>query len=161
MTVKPPSQILLEDFMTPLKLTANRLAKGLRLNRSTVGRLVAGTQRITPSMAARLGAFFNVPARWWLLMQAEYDALHLARHPPALGITPLDLDPTVLLTPSGVLRLGDLPEDDPAEAQPLSISIQELSAGDPPQGDHAESEPRVVRTVRYENGSVALVGDQF
>jgi hypothetical protein len=131
-------------------------------NRSTVERLVAGTQRITLSMAARLGAFFNVPARWWLLMQAEYDADGLERHPQTLGITPLDLDPAILLTPSGVLRLGDLPQDDPADAQPLSISIQELSARDPLQGDDAESEPRVVRTVRYEkNGSVALVGDEF
>ncbi len=158
---KPPSRILLEDFMIPLGLTANKLAKGLWLNRSTIGRLVAGTQRITPSMAARLGAFFNVPARWWLLMQAEYDAYDLERHPQALGITPLDLDPAILLTPSGVLRMDDPPHRGLADTPPLSISIQELSADNASLGGNAESTPRAVRTVRYENGSVALVGDHF
>ncbi len=56
-----------------------------RTSRSTVdvglALLLAGEQPITPTMAAKLGAYFGVPARWWLLMQAEYDAVNVAARP--------------------------------------------------------------------------------
>ena len=48
---KHPGLILFEEFMTHLAITANRLAKGTGVNRSTIGRLIAGDQRLTPEMA--------------------------------------------------------------------------------------------------------------
>jgi hypothetical protein len=85
-------------------------------------------------MAARLGAYFGVPARWWLAMQAEHDAAELAAHPELVrDVVPLEPDPNVLLTPTGVLRLDSVA---PADGQ---------------RGG--------VRIVHYDNGSVALVSD--
>lgn len=151
---KHPGQSLHEDFMKPLEISANQLAKNLGLNRSTVGRLIAGRQRLTPEMAARLGAYFGVPARWWLLMQAEFDAGEIAKHTELReGVTPLDVSPNILLTPTGVLVL-DAPEVAQPEPPP-SISREALERL--PQGSLPER--RKVRVIRYENGSVALVGD--
>lgn len=133
--VKHPGFILREAFMEPLGIHASRLAAGTHVDRSTISRLLAGEQPITPAMAARLGAYFDVPARWWLLMQAEYDAAEVAARPDLVrGVVPLEPNPDVLLTPTGVLR---------------------LDAAAPPTTNRG----RVVRTIRYDNGAVGLVGD--
>lgn len=125
-----PGVVLRAGFLEPLGLTASALARGLGVHRSTVGRLLAGDQPLTPELAARLGAFFDVPARWFILMQAEHDAARVAEDPAvAEGVVPWSPDPDVLLTPRGVRRL-DTP---------------------------AEKEAGGVREVRYANGSVALV----
>ncbi len=149
-----PGQILLEDFLTPLGLNANRLAVGLGVNRSTVSRLLAGQQPLTPAMAARLGAFFHVPARWWLLMQAEHDAAMVSADPTLVeGVTPMAPDPDVLLTPTGVLRLAPPLND---RQEPVTITGDELQ--DLPEV-RSQPAPREVREVRYAGGSIALVGD--
>jgi antitoxin HigA-1 len=120
--------------MEPLGIHASRLAAGADVDRSTISRLLAGDQPVTPAMAAKLGAYFGVPARWWLLMQAEYDAADVAARPELVrGVVPLEPNADVLLTPTGVLRLDAAP----------------------PAADRG----REVRTVRYDNGSVGLVGD--
>lgn len=151
---KHPGQILLEDFLTPLGLNANRLAVGLGVNRSTISRLLSGQQPLTPAMAARLGAFFQVPARWWLLMQAEYDAAVVEADPTLReGVRPMEPDLDVLITPKGVLRLAPAGR---SEEQPLTISQTDLDML--PQMA-SNPTPRVVREVRYESGSVALVGE--
>jgi len=151
---KHPGQILLEDFLTPLGLNANRLAVGLGVNRSTISRLLTGLQPLTPVMAARLGAFFQVPARWWLLMQAEYDAAVVEADPTLReGVTPMEPDLDVLITPKGVLRLAPA---SPSEDHPLTISQTDLDTLPEMAGNPT---PRVVREVLYESGSVALVGD--
>ena len=128
-----PGHILRRAFLEPLGIHASALATSIGVERSTVGRLLAGDQAVTPSMAARLGAYFGVPARWWLLMQAEYDAAELEHRPElAKGVTPMTPNPDVLLTPSGVLRLD-------TSAPPA------VASGD-------------VRTVQFANGSLALIG---
>ena len=150
-----PGFILADDFLRPLGINANRLAIGLAVNRSTISRLLAGRQPLTPAMAARLGAFFRVPARWWLLMQAEYDAAMMSNLPELTrSVSPVELDPDVLLTPNGVLRLGSPPSSSPVER--LTLSRDELDAV---PNTAANPPPREVRVVRYEGGSVALVGD--
>ena len=154
--VKHPGQILLEEFMTPLAISANRLARGTGVNRSTIGRLIAGEQRLTPEMAARLGAFFSVPPRWWLLMQAEFDASEIATRPELRdGVVPMEADPDLLLTPTGVLHLDDVACIEPEP--PPSIPRKALEAL--PQDDAEPPGIRRVRVVRYANGSLALVGE--
>lgn len=153
--VKHPGQILADDFLAPLGLSANRLAVGLGVNRSTISRLLAGQQPLTPAMAARLAAFFRVPARWWLLMQAEYDAATVSEDPSlAEGVTPMEPDPDVLLTPKGVMRLAGATEATPTE--PISLSRAEIKTL--PQ--HEPQPRRRVKTVHYDNGAIALVGDE-
>ncbi len=153
---RPPGAVLAEEFMSPLGLNASRLAAGLGVHRSTVGRLLAGDQRLTPEFAARLGAFFGVPARWWLLLQLEYDAEVLVQASEVGDeVTPLELPGDVLLTPRGVVRLG--PAVDPAATASPPLSLIVGGGGSGPA--EAKEERRRVRQVRYDNGSVALVGD--
>lgn len=148
-----PGRILHDKFMRPLSINRNQLAKGLGVNRSTIGRLIDRQQRMSLDMAARLGAYFMVPPRWWLLMQAQFDA-HIVESSPDLarGVTPMEFNPDVILTPNGVLQL------DEAELNwtppPPSISRDELS--DRPSG--SEAEERNVQVVQYDSGSIALVG---
>jgi len=150
-----PGHRLRRDFLEPLGISPSRLARGLGVSRSTISRLLAGKHPLTPTLAAKLGTYFNVPARWWLLMQAEHDAAMVA-HDPALtdAITPLQLDPDVLLTPKGVLRLDATVTS--RDQERVSISRQELDAL-----PTLPSNPitRVVRTIQYEDGSVALTGE--
>lgn len=153
--MKHPGKILLEDFMIPLGLTANQVAKALRVHRSTIGRLTAGQQRMTSEIAARLGAYFQVPAKWWLSMQTDYDAQQIEQHPELSDdVVPLQLDPALLLTPKGVLHLGE-PKD--TDAPPPSIPRGELEKL--PQT--SKPQPREVRIVHYAGGSVALVGEDY
>lgn len=147
-----PGQILAHEFMVPLRLSANQVARGLGVNRSTVGRLIAGQQRMSPEMAARLGTYFQVPAKWWLQMQADYDIEQLQVQPELTeNVTPLEIDPSILLTPKGVMRLGAPEEPTP----PPSLSRTELERL--PQVSSPRT--REVQVVRYENGSLALVGE--
>jgi len=150
-----PGRILHDKFMKPLNINRNQLAKGLGVNRSTIGRLIDGRQRMSLEMAARLGAYFMVPPRWWLLMQAQFDA-HIAESRPELaeGVTRTEFNPDVILTPNGVLRLDEAgPNGTPP---PPSIPRNELN--DRPPG--SESEERKVQVVQYESGSIALVGSE-
>ena len=148
-----PGRILYDKFMKPLSINHNQLAMSLGVNRSTIGRLINGRQRMSLEMAARLGAYFMVPPRWWLLMQAQFDA-QIAESRPDLteGVTRMEFNPDIILTPNGVLRLD---EAEPNGAPPPpSITRDELS--NRPSG--SKSEERRVRVVQYESGSIALVG---
>ncbi len=150
-----PGRILHDKFMKPLSINCNQLAKGLAVNRSTVGRLIDGRQRMSLEMAARLGAYFRVPPRWWLLMQAYHDAqVAESRLDLVEGVTCMELNPDVILTPNGVLRLDEAEPD--GTPPPPSISRDELS--NRPSGP--TSAERRVRVVQYESGSVALVGTE-
>lgn len=154
--VKHPGRVLAEDFMTPLAITANHLATQIGVNRSTVGRLIAGDQRMTPEMAARLGAYFGVPARWWLSMQLEFDERQIEEHPEKVSaVKPWVPDPDVLLTPDGVMRL---PAPEQLELEPAPSLPGGPPAENPPDDDRHRGN-RQVRVVRYDNGSIALVGE--
>lgn len=146
-----PGIILKQEFMAALGLSASEVATGTGVNRSTIGRLLAGKQRLSPEMAARLGAYFQTPAKWWLQMQADYDADQIAGDPTMTdGVEPLALDPSVLLTPTGVLHLGDVVED-----AGVGVTMSRTELERPPSSPAS----RTVQVVRYDSGSVALIGD--
>ena len=143
-----PGRILLQDFLRPLGLSAAELSRELGCSRSTISRLIDAQSRLTPPMAAKLSAFFGVPAAWWLQMQLTWD-LHQIERFPVDDIEPLELDDSVLLTPKGVLHLfAAAPEPE----EPISLSFEGLDA-------EVREEHRQVRQVIYDNGAVALVGD--
>lgn len=143
-----PGQILLQGFLRPLDLTAAELSRELGCSRSTISRLLDAQSRLTPSMAAKLSAFFGVPAAWWLQMQLAWD-LHQIEHVPVDDIERFELDDSVLLTPKGVLHLSVEPQE---REDPISLSLTGLEA-------EIHEERRQVRQVVYDNGAVALVGD--
>ena len=68
-----PGEILLEDFMKPMGITARQLAADIDAPPSRISELVNGQRPITADTALRLGLFFDMEARFWLNLQAEYD----------------------------------------------------------------------------------------
>jgi addiction module antidote protein, HigA family len=68
-----PGEILDEEFMTPLGITAYRLAKETGLSQTQIGEVVRGERAITPATALRLAAFFGTSAQFWLNLQTSYD----------------------------------------------------------------------------------------
>ena len=68
-----PGEILLEDFMKPMNITARQLASDIDVSPSRISELVNGQRPITADTALRLGLFFCMEPRFWLNLQAEYD----------------------------------------------------------------------------------------
>ena len=79
-----PGEILKEEFMKPLSLTAYRLAKDLHVPAPRMNDIVRGKRAISADTAIRLGIYFGLPAQFWMNLQSEYD-LRLAKVGP--GIT--------------------------------------------------------------------------
>jgi len=73
-----PGEILKEEFMIPLALTAYRLAKDLHVPVPRINDIVRGKRSISADTAIRLGIYFGLPAQFWMNLQADYD-LRLAR----------------------------------------------------------------------------------
>ena len=68
-----PGEILLEDFMKPMGITARQLAADLDVPPSRISEIVNGYRPITADTALRLGIFFSMDPRFWLNLQSEYD----------------------------------------------------------------------------------------
>jgi addiction module HigA family antidote len=68
-----PGEILLEDFMRPMGISARQLASDIDVSPSRVSEIVNGQRPITADTALRLGMFFRMEPRFWLNLQAEYD----------------------------------------------------------------------------------------
>ncbi len=73
-----PGEILKEEFMEPMSLTAYRLAKELHVPVPRMNDIVRGKRSITADTALRLGAYFGLSPQFWMNLQADYD-LRLAR----------------------------------------------------------------------------------
>jgi addiction module HigA family antidote len=68
-----PGEILLEDFMKPLGISINQLARDLDVPPNRISAIVNGTRSITADTALRLGTYFRVSPETWLGLQADYD----------------------------------------------------------------------------------------
>ena len=75
-----PGEILLEDFMKPMGITARQLAADTDVPPSRISDVVNGKRPITADTALRLGLFFNMEPRYWLNLQTEYDLRVTARN---------------------------------------------------------------------------------
>ena len=68
-----PGEILLEEFMKPMGITARRLAADIDVSPSRISEIIHSTRPITADTALRLGLFFDMEPRFWLNLQSEYD----------------------------------------------------------------------------------------
>jgi len=68
-----PGEILFEEFMEPLGISQNQLARDLDVPPSRVHAIVHGKRSITVDMALRLGKYFNSSAQMWINLQSHYD----------------------------------------------------------------------------------------
>ncbi len=68
-----PGEILREEFLAPLGMSAGALAKRLNAPRTRIERLVSQTTAMTPATALRLGRFFATSPEFWMNLQTAYD----------------------------------------------------------------------------------------
>jgi antitoxin HigA-1 len=68
-----PGEILLEDFMKPMGITARQLSADIDVSPSRISDIVNGARPITADTALRLGIFFSMEPFFWLNLQSEYD----------------------------------------------------------------------------------------
>ena len=68
-----PGEILLEEYLKPLSVSQNKLARSLRITPKTISEIVLGKRGISPEMSIRFGKFFGQSPRFWLNLQTEYD----------------------------------------------------------------------------------------
>ena len=74
----PPGEILYEEFMQPLELSINALARDIHVPPNRISHIVNGKRGITADTALRLGKYFGVSPEIWLGLQVDYD-IRLAR----------------------------------------------------------------------------------
>jgi addiction module HigA family antidote len=68
-----PGEILNEEFLKPLGISAYRLAKETFIPQTRVSEILKGNRRITADTALRLSKFFGNSPRFWLGLQNDYD----------------------------------------------------------------------------------------
>jgi addiction module HigA family antidote len=68
-----PGEILREDLLVPLGLSANRLARDLRVPVTRISEILRGRRGITADTALRLARYFGSTPRFWLNLQAAHD----------------------------------------------------------------------------------------
>lgn len=68
-----PGEVLLEEFLRPLNLSQNRLARELSVPPRRINEIVLGKRSITPDTALRLARYFGTSERFWLGLQADFD----------------------------------------------------------------------------------------
>jgi antitoxin HigA-1 len=73
-----PGEILLEEFLTPLGMSMNKLAEALHVPANRITHIVEGQRGITGETALRLARYFGNSPEFWLGLQRDYD-LEVAR----------------------------------------------------------------------------------
>ena len=68
-----PGEVLLEEFLIPLNITAYRLSKDLVIPQTRVSEILKGRRRITADTALRLSKYFGNSPKFWLGLQDDYD----------------------------------------------------------------------------------------
>jgi len=73
-----PGEVLLEEFMRPMGISQNRLARDLKVPPRRINEIVNRKRGITSDTALRLSRYFGTSAQFWMGLQADYE-LELAQ----------------------------------------------------------------------------------
>jgi len=68
-----PGEILMEEFLLPMNITAYRLSKDIDIPQTRISQIVKGKRRITADTALRFSSYFGNSAKFWLGLQDDYD----------------------------------------------------------------------------------------
>ncbi len=68
-----PGEYLNEEFLKPLSMSRNALARALNITPRRVHELIHGKRPVTLDMALRLSRYFGTTAQFWINMQTHYD----------------------------------------------------------------------------------------
>jgi antitoxin HigA-1 len=68
-----PGEVLMEEFLIPLEITAYRLSKDLEIPQTRISQIIKGNRRISADTALRLSFYFGNSAKFWLGLQDDFD----------------------------------------------------------------------------------------
>lgn len=68
-----PGEILLEEFLKPMRISQYRIAKDISVPPRRINEIVHGKRSITADTALRLSKYFNTSERFWLNLQIRFD----------------------------------------------------------------------------------------
>lgn len=68
-----PGEVLLEEFLKPMEITAYRLSKDVGIPQTRTSQIIKGKRRITADTALRLSKYFGTSVKFWLGLQNDYD----------------------------------------------------------------------------------------
>ena len=68
-----PGEVLLEEFLIPMEITAYRLSKDIEIPQTRISQILKGKRRITADTALRFSSYFGNSAKFWLGLQDDYD----------------------------------------------------------------------------------------
>lgn len=68
-----PGEILLEEFLLPLEISAYKLSKDVGIPQTRVSEIIKGNRRITANTALRFSKYFGNSAKFWLGLQDDFD----------------------------------------------------------------------------------------
>ncbi len=68
-----PGEVLMEEFLLPLEITAYRLSKEISIPQTRLSEILKGRRRITADTALRLSLYFGNSPKFWLGLQDDFD----------------------------------------------------------------------------------------
>ena len=68
-----PGEVLSEEFLKPLSISAYRLSKDIGIPQTRISSILKGKRRITADTALRLSKYFGNSAKFWLGLQVDFD----------------------------------------------------------------------------------------
>ncbi len=74
-----PGEILLEDYLVPMGISQNALARALGISPRSINKIVLGRRSITPEMSLKLGKFFKQSAHFYFNIQTTCDFRQLLK----------------------------------------------------------------------------------
>jgi addiction module HigA family antidote len=68
-----PGEVLLEEFLKPMELSQNKLAREVGVPPRRINEIILGKRSVTADTAIRLAAYFKTSETFWMGLQADYD----------------------------------------------------------------------------------------
>ncbi len=75
-----PGEILQEEFLQPLKISAYRLSQEIKIPATRISEIIKKRRRISADTALRFSKYFGVTPQFWLGLQNDYDLEEEQRH---------------------------------------------------------------------------------
>lgn len=75
-----PGEILLEEFLKPMLISQNGIAKAINVSPRRINEIVHGKRSITADTAIRLARYFDTSEQFWTGLQADYDLEEARNH---------------------------------------------------------------------------------
>ena len=68
-----PGEVLMEEFLKPMGISAYRLSKDLQIPQTRTSEILKGNRRVTADTALRLSKYFGTTPKFWLGLQDDFD----------------------------------------------------------------------------------------